>query len=68
MSLAPESSSPALPRLPKIGQTEDSVSPPPFMSHSTFNQQSPNNVQVGTQADLSDLTIKSEKDDFAAEA
>ncbi|GAA5992383.1 hypothetical protein JCM10908_000455 [Rhodotorula pacifica] len=34
----------------------------------TFNQQSPNNVQVGTQADLSDLTIKSEKDDFAAEA
>ncbi|GAA6023419.1 hypothetical protein JCM8202_001432 [Rhodotorula sphaerocarpa] len=33
-----------------------------------FDQQSPNNVQVGKQADLSDLKIKSEQDDFAAEA
>ncbi|GJN91142.1 hypothetical protein Rhopal_004160-T1 [Rhodotorula paludigena] len=32
----------------------------------TFDQASPNNIPVGSQADLSDLVIKSEKDDFAA--
>ncbi|GAA5896405.1 hypothetical protein JCM6882_001005 [Rhodosporidiobolus microsporus] len=32
----------------------------------TFDQASPNGIEVGSQADLSDLVIKSEKDDFAA--
>jgi hypothetical protein len=49
-------------------QTRGSEKLTPRNVNSTFNQQSPNNVQVGTQADLSDLTIKSEKEDFAAEA
>lgn len=31
---------------------------------STFEQASPNSIEVGSQADLSDLVIKSEKDDF----
>ncbi|KAM0749161.1 hypothetical protein T439DRAFT_327650 [Meredithblackwellia eburnea MCA 4105] len=31
----------------------------------TFSQASPNNIPVGSQADLSDLVIKSEKDDFS---
>ncbi|GAA6043620.1 hypothetical protein JCM8097_008293 [Rhodosporidiobolus ruineniae] len=32
----------------------------------TFDQASPNGIPVGSQADLSGLVIKSEKDDFAA--
>lgn len=33
----------------------------------TFEQASPYGIAVGSQADLSDLVIKSEKDDFAKE-
>ncbi|GAA5900104.1 hypothetical protein JCM8208_002015 [Rhodotorula glutinis] len=32
----------------------------------TFDQASPNGIEVGSQADLSGLVIKAEKDDFAA--
>jgi hypothetical protein len=32
--------------------------------HSTFDQASPNGIPVGSQADLSGLVIKSEKQDF----
>ncbi|GAA5826485.1 hypothetical protein JCM11251_002391 [Rhodosporidiobolus azoricus] len=32
----------------------------------TFDQASPNGIEVGSQADLSDLVIKSEKQDFEA--
>lgn len=38
---------------------------PLLRQHSTFEQASPNGIPVGSQADLSDLVIKSEKDDFA---
>lgn len=31
----------------------------------TFDQASPNNIEIGSQADLSSLVIKSEKDDFS---
>lgn len=31
----------------------------------TFDQASPNGIPVGSQADLTDLVIKSEKEDFA---
>ncbi|KAL8292856.1 hypothetical protein RQP46_000550 [Phenoliferia psychrophenolica] len=34
----------------------------------TFEQASPNGIPVGSQADLSDLVIKSEKDDFSWKA
>lgn len=38
----------------------------PSPARSTFDQASPNNIEVGTQADLSDLVVKSPKDDAAA--
>lgn len=39
----------------------------PFGSHRTFEQASPHGLSTGTQANLSDLVIKSEKDDFKAD-
>lgn len=36
-----------------------------FALLSTFDQASPNGIPVGSQADLSGLVIKSEKQDFA---
>lgn len=35
--------------------------------YSTFDQASPNLIPVGSQADLSDLKIKQQKDDFATD-
>ncbi|KAK4698826.1 hypothetical protein P7C70_g7443, partial [Phenoliferia sp. Uapishka_3] len=38
---------------------------PAYPLHRTFDQASPNGIPVGSQANLSDLVIKSEKEDFS---